>query len=266
MDQWEDSLLVDKREREVSETAKYALQDRMLERCWNALQHLFEASALAHHLGRGIWDFAVEIGALRKCGLDDNDLRWLVSGGWVECGRETHDAEIARRFTHPNALTFTRRTCVVLTPRGARIFGDARGQFAPVAPDAVRPASLVERTSLQQPVWDTRRRELRLGLAVVKQFKLPAVNQETILIVFEEEGWPPQIDDPLSPRPNLEPKRRLHDTINSLNRNQKRPLLRFSGDGSGKGVRWQLADDGRAEARVSERESASGTARFQKDE
>jgi hypothetical protein len=46
----------------------------------------------------------------------------------------------------------------------------------------------------------------------------------------------------LSPSPDVEPKRRLHDTINSLNRNQKNQLLRFFGDGSGTGIRWEFAD------------------------
>jgi hypothetical protein len=75
---------------------------------------------------------------------------------------------------------------------------------------------------------------------VVKQFKSPAMNQETILTAFEEENWPPRIDDPLPPEPDLDPKRRLHATINSLNGRQKNPLIRFVGDGTGEGVRWEL--------------------------
>jgi hypothetical protein len=81
---------------------------------------------------------------------------------------------------------------------------------------------------------------LRVGEVVVKQFKVPAANQERILAAFEEDGWPIRIDDPLPPAVEQDPKRRLHDTINSLNRNQKRPLIRFIGDGSGQGIRWQL--------------------------
>jgi hypothetical protein len=83
-----------------------------------------------------------------------------------------------------------------------------------------------------------------VGELVVKRFKAPAANQETILAAFEEEEWPPRIDDPLPPSPDLEPKRRLHDTINSLNRNQKKQLLRFFGDGSGMGIRWELVNEG----------------------
>lgn len=59
-------------------------------------------------------------------------------------------------------------------------------------------------------------------------------------MAFEEEGWPPRIDDPLPPLAQLDPRRRLHDTIKALNRKQKRALLRFMGDGSGEGIRWEF--------------------------
>jgi hypothetical protein len=98
----------------------------------------------------------------------------------------------------------------------------------------------------QRPKWDQQRRQLRVGAGVVKEFKLPSPNQETVLMAFEEEGWPPRIDDPLSPLPHLDPRRRLHDTIKALNRKQKRDLIRFMGDGSGEGIRWELTDKGSA--------------------
>jgi hypothetical protein len=79
-----------------------------------------------------------------------------------------------------------------------------------------------------------------LGERIVKEFKLPALNQETVLTAFQEEGWPPCIDDPLPPAAGIDPKRRLHDTIKNLNRNQKHYLVRFMGNGTGQGVRWEL--------------------------
>src|SRR5437867_1146615 len=75
---------------------------------------------------------------------------------------------------------------------------------------------------------------------LVKVFKLPSPMQEAILMAFEEEHWPPRIDDPLPMHPVLLPKRRLHDTIKSLNRNQKSCLIRFMGDGTGEGIRWEM--------------------------
>jgi hypothetical protein len=47
-----------------------------------------------------------------------------------------------------------------------------------------------------------------------------------------------RIDDPLPPQADQDPKRRLHDTINALNRKQRQRVIRFSGDGTGQGVRW----------------------------
>jgi hypothetical protein len=91
------------------------------------------------------------------------------------------------------------------------------------------------------PYWDCVRQELRLGRDVVKVFKLYCPNQATILACFEEEHWPTRIDDPLPRRDDIEPKQRLHDTIKSLNRNQKCRLIRFRGDGTGQGIRWELS-------------------------
>ncbi|MCA9067957.1 MAG: hypothetical protein KDA84_03490, partial [Planctomycetaceae bacterium] len=67
----------------------------------------------------------------------------------------------------------------------------------------------------------------------------PAINQETVLTAFEEEGWPARIDDPLPPHGNVNPRRRLHDTIKHLNKSQHIHLILFRGDGTGKGVIWE---------------------------
>ena len=85
---------------------------------------------------------------------------------------------------------------------------------------------------------------MRVNGKLVKHFKWPALNQETILAAFEEEGWPPRIDDPLPPLPEQDPKRRLHDTIKCINRNQKHHLIHFHGDGTGEGVIWEFVEDG----------------------
>src|SRR5262249_38260365 len=118
------------------------------------------------------------------------------------------------------------------------------------------PARAVRRPT---PSWDRDRRELRLAGALVKRVKAPAPNQEAILAAVEEEGWPPRIDDPISPQLGQDPKHRLHDTINALNRHQKSRLVGFLGDGSGQGVRWEfLAAPGVAPANGA---AANGAAR-----
>ena len=80
---------------------------------------------------------------------------------------------------------------------------------------------------------------LSLGGLIVKQFTEPALNQETVLTAFEESGWPEQIDDPIPPHGEPTPKARLRSTIWHLNRRQKNKLLKFHGDGTGEGVRWE---------------------------
>jgi hypothetical protein len=90
----------------------------------------------------------------------------------------------------------------------------------------------------EKPSWDPELRELRMCGVVVKRFARRAVNQERILAVFEEEGWPYRIDDPLLPT-GICPKARLRDTVKHLNRQNGSRLIRFGMDGTGEGVIWR---------------------------
>ena len=87
----------------------------------------------------------------------------------------------------------------------------------------------------ETPHWDPDTRRLWLGAELVKQFRQPAPNQETILAALEESRWAWQIDDPLPPEGEIPPKDRLEFTIWRLNRFQKKKLVRFFGDGTGEG-------------------------------
>jgi hypothetical protein len=89
------------------------------------------------------------------------------------------------------------------------------------------------------PHWDEQRRQLMYDGVVVKEFRHPAGNQELILAVFEEEGWPPRIDDPLPPADEMDPTTRVRDTIRRLNRGQRHTRLRFRADGR-RGILWSL--------------------------
>ena len=130
----------------------------------------------------------------------------------------------------------------MLTPRGlqfvecllARSAGGA-GSLEKVAVQHRLPGS----GAVPAPCWDGERRELSVGRTVIKRFSVPAENQELILSAFQEEAWPAHLDDPLPPAPGLDCKRRLHSAIQCLNRNQKAPLLRFHGDGCGRGLLWE---------------------------
>ena len=202
-----------------------------------ALGWLKQGYDYARELGQDDWSFAVEIHLLRSERLTDNDLRWLVCRGLVEhAGEVTALGDDARSFRETGRLRFCRKTCFVLTEAGAEFY---RAACDEAEPGAAHPPIVIAPAAGAAPFWDPDRQELRFAGRVVKQFKVPAPNQEMILATFQEEAWPHRVDDPLPPLADTDPKRRLHDTINSLNRSQKHPLLRFLGDGRGQGVRWE---------------------------
>ena len=196
--------------------------------------YLIEAIDTARQLGLDPWDFALDLAGLRALGVSDSELRWAIVMGYVEHRMEVTAGGAAHRsFVEVPNLQLTERSCFVLTAGGEDYAAAARnGSGARLFVPTVRLARI--------PEWEAGRRLLRIGDAIVKEFKVPAGNQELILAAFQELGWPAAIDDPLPPRDGLDRKRRLHDTINSLNRNQRRPLLKFRGKGDGQGVCWEF--------------------------
>lgn len=223
------------------------------------LEVLFEAANYACDIGSDVWDFAVEIGRLRELGLNDNDLRWLIAKRYVDHALEiTVPGDARRLFKHGGSCTFSKRTAFVLSDAAVALAEEIVGKAtasgngrigradASGPPPSPAPSPKLSRAPdpPPRPGWDRDRHELRVGDIVVKAFKLPSPNQETVLSVFEEEGWPVRIDDPLPPQPELCAKRRLHDTIKALNRNQKNRLVHFLGDGTGEGVRWEFYGPG----------------------
>jgi hypothetical protein len=207
-----------------------------------ALALLHRSWRYAQQLDRPVWDFAVEIHTLQRLGLTTSDLRWLACKGYVEHADEVRIAgQEVRTFQRYGPLSFSKRTSFILTEKGLLLYRLDEPERNEHCANHERPSSHVNGapTEARVPSWDRDRQELRLGGILVKQFKVPAPNQEIILSTFQDDGWPPRIDDPLPPQQNQDSKRRLHDTINALNRNQKQPLLRFLGDGSGEGILWQ---------------------------
>jgi hypothetical protein len=207
-------------------------------RIQKAMDLLLEAYQYAHSLGQDVWDFAVEIKVLEDIGLTFSDLRWLVCRSLVQHAREvTHMSDDQREFRPSGKLQFSERTCFVLTEAGVADKKMLNGEPASSV-TAVSDKSQIK--SVRRPLWDCDRRELRVGQRIVKQFKLPSSNQELVLMVFQEEGWPARIDDPLPPQTDRDPRQRLRDTIKSLNRHQKDHLISFRGDGTGKGILWEF--------------------------
>ncbi len=221
----------------------FDISPAIIERGDAALRVLYDAFSYARTLDRSIWDFAEEIASLRQCGLTNADLRWLVLSGLLEHGQEIRDtAEEHRTFGHESGLRFSKNSCFILTGAGASYIGEflsSPARDGTVQQDQPESTDASDATRLLTPTWDRDLQELRLGKELIKRFKVPAPNQEMILAVFQEENWPTYIDDPLPPHPKIDPKRRLHDAINSLNRNQRKKLIKFRGNGSGKGLRWE---------------------------
>ena len=202
---------------------------------------LLRAKSYALQSGLSEWEFAEEISILRSAGATHADLRWLVLNGWIAHAAEVKPTPTSRRFHKLHSLALPRNACFVLTEKGeaaARRLASLASAPPSASANVRKDLALLEGTL---PRWDVQLRELWLGPLLVKRFRIPAQNQELVLTVFEEERWPARVDDPLPGKPERDAKRCLHDTINHLNRYQVNRVLRFAGDGTGRGIRWQAA-------------------------
>jgi len=191
------------------------------------------------------WMYAVEMDHLHTIGATVNDLRWLAQVGVVEHAQEvTAPGYDGREFCKTGNMTLSPRSCFVLTDDGLHLARHLRCRMKDVqsaALTAERLTDVAQRSAItraSKPHWDAAQRQLWFASAIVKQFRWKAQNQERILLAFQEDGWPRVIDDPLCPAPGQDPKRRLHDTIKGLNRNQQNRLVSFHGNGDGQTIRW----------------------------
>ncbi|EMI17342.1 hypothetical protein RMSM_05735 [Rhodopirellula maiorica SM1] len=190
-----------------------------------ALHQLLRASEHARQVDVDTWEFAVEISDLRSQGLAHSDLRRLIHEGLVEHAFETTRVDDPRReFSKPCSTLLSESSCFVLTDLG------------------IQTARRIESGTIdyQRPTWDPQNRELSFNGKLIKRYRCPAQNQEAILSAFEEEEWALRIDDPLPPIAQQCPKRRLHDTIKSMNRHHVQCVIRFGGDGTGEGIVWDV--------------------------
>jgi hypothetical protein len=216
-----------------------------------ALSAVLRAYDYAREFRRNVWDFAVTLQELLTTDFTSSDLRWLAYRGYVEHAVETTpDGARERSFRPSSRGVMVGRTCVVLTETGAKFARGRRLRRADRLAHSPRTIPLNGHAADCElgllPCWDESRRQLLLGDRVVKYFRQPAPNQEAVLSAFEEEGWPPRIDDPLPPPPGGSQREHLHNTIMNLNRYQRHRTIRFFGDGNGQGVCWEfIAADGR---------------------
>ena len=218
---------------------------------------LWRAFLCSQDTGAKLWDLALPVGRLYETGMTSADLRWMVTKSLVEHAEETTGYEDAHRsFRSGNDFFFNNRSSFILTRSGAslaeHVFQEPLGSPHGKLPAFESIAFQVKanqrgnyrKTPIVKPGWDATRRELTVAGLIVKRFRVPARNQETILDAFEEEGWVEHIRDPLPSTPDIDAPTRLHDAINRLNRCQINPIIRFHGDGKGNGVFWGLTDRG----------------------
>lgn len=214
-----------------------------------AMAVLLQAHDYANDVGRNIWDFAVEIRRLYDLSLSECDLRWLLCKGYVLQASEIRVPRQGKRHFGPRGgLVLTNESCFVLTAKGVEFAKFYELDFSsPMPGEEIDVASehIKGPSEVVMPDWDPSLRELSVGdkavKRFVKRFRVPAPNQELVLHAFKEENWKEQIDDPLPPAREIDPKRRLQATIMCLNRNQIEPLIRFRGNGKGNGVRWEMS-------------------------
>jgi hypothetical protein len=193
-----------------------------------ALLLLLRGWDYARRSRRDVWQLAVEIAELRSGGVTTVDLRWLLTKGYVvPAVEETRLDSQQRLFGRIGELSFYEKSCFVLTKAGARF------------------VRRLERTASAQagtiPFYDIGRHKLWLGDVLVKEFKQLAPEQEKILKAFQRRGWPARIVNPLTRRPgDAAAKIHLGEVLKRLNRCQEQALIRFHGDGTGRGITWEI--------------------------
>jgi hypothetical protein len=86
-----------------------------------------------------------------------------------------------------------------------------------------------------KPVWDNQAGTLSYGGIAVRHFRRPSSDHWRILDAFEQQGWPPRIDDPLPETADGDRPQRLAEAVQFLNGNEE---LSFQVDETGGGAFW----------------------------
>ena len=88
------------------------------------------------------------------------------------------------------------------------------------------------------PRYDRDLRELWLGDALIHCFAPQAKKEIAVVEMFEAQGWPRCIHDPLGDPADRGFEHHLHSVVYELNHGQRRRLIRFSCDAGARRVRW----------------------------
>lgn len=218
-----------------------------------ALEILRRAHRYAVRAGMDVWDFSVEIDEFHRAQISNSDLRWLLSQNLARHADETTPTNGKRRFRRAPLTSLNERSCFIIAEAGLELLEslDSTIELTAVAaqrhiahaamqPNGLNGAAKHCSKDHEKPFWDALRRELRVGERVVKHFRRPAASQHKILDAFQAALWPSHVIDPLPLKAAHCPKRRLHDAIKRLNRGHRQAAIRFYGDGSGRGVLWEI--------------------------
>lgn len=216
-----------------------------------ALVMLIRAYQYAQDTKVDRWEFAIPVAEFRYAGVTISELRWLLYSGFAVHAREViQRGGQGRKLMRLEIRTLPSDACFILSDHGVQSL-ESLMQGPPTKVKIQLPKALQSKGSHRSdsapritatqpvPLWNGTKLELIFQGLIVKAFRSIAPNQARILIAFQEEGWPHRIDDPLPPESEQDSRERLRNAIKQLNRNQDNHLLRFCGDGSGKGILWQ---------------------------
>ena len=212
----------------------------MNSRLTQGMRLLLDAADYARDAGRPAEHFAVELADLTAAGVLHIDVQWLLVKGLL---RPVGKARGDRGFKTNPFDYLSAEVRFILTEGGFRLARQHCNGSPPAKPTRGRrrrkPRVDPPASKPNGPRWDPATRQLFLGNRLVKQFLVPATNQEIILKTFHQLGWPECIDNPLPDGEETTAARRLHNAITRLNHQQVHPLIRFHGTGTGAGVRWE---------------------------
>jgi hypothetical protein len=207
-----------------------------------ALERLFEARDLAAEPADDIWQFAVEISQLLANGVTVNDLRRWLRRGWVEHAEECMPAGTGPQgFRRLKEYAFGPRTCFVLGDTGADAQADLVGNL--IKRGELRAQPDTANGHWAKPHWNSSSGVLSFRGMVVKRLSKRATVQRQLLDFCQRNHWKQFLENGIAAIPEgPRRKKRLHDDLAKLNRNQKSPLLRFHGDGSGTSFWWEAVN------------------------
>lgn len=175
----------------------------------------------------------------RGRGIGPQTLLWMLYQGHVDHLQRAGETRRGEQSLLPvDSVLLAETSAFALTDEGERFAGNFLGDVFSDVGGILSGWDLLVLGRLV-PKYDRESRVFTWGSRLLKCFRQPSINQETIISTGEELHWPAWFDDPLPRVAGLSPKVRLHDALKALNRHQLRPCVHFKGDGTGTRVGWE---------------------------